>query len=302
MQKKGNYRYKIEDFQCVHENSAGIKAEAAKQANLRFPDVYKHWDLMAELALAMKSCSGMPFVELPFCHTVEGEAMGGIVNYGDDRNGPRAGAYICTRPEELLELPEIDCSKGRIHEVLLACRDLRKRGEQVVLDVSGPFTILNVLIDSRYVFKAMRKQPELMKEVFRKLGQEILKYMLEIEKSGVRMISYADPTGGVNILGPDMAARVVENFTYDFLKDVDRKLKQDTLILLCPKTALALIGMGWAEFIDIHMSRAVCYGEACMEMIGKTRFAGQTCVRNTEYQRKNVVFKAVKLRNRTEIT
>ncbi len=41
--------------------------------------------------------------------------------------------------------------------MLLACRELRDQGEHVVLQVSGPFTILNVLIDARYVFKGMRK-------------------------------------------------------------------------------------------------------------------------------------------------
>ena len=59
---------------------------------------------------------------------------------------------ICRTMEELLELPEIDFTSGRIHEVLLACQELRNQGEQVVLQVSGPFTILNVLMDARYVF------------------------------------------------------------------------------------------------------------------------------------------------------
>lgn len=48
---------------------------------------------------------------------------------------------------------------------------LREEGEHVgKLQVSGPFTIPNVLIDAKYVFKAMRKKPELMKEVFWKPG------------------------------------------------------------------------------------------------------------------------------------
>ena len=54
----------------------------------------------------------------------------------------------------------------------------------MVLQVSGPFTILNVLIDAKYVFKAMRKKPELMKEVFWKLGGEILRFMEEAKKYG----------------------------------------------------------------------------------------------------------------------
>ena len=33
-----------------------------------------------------------------------------------------------------------------------------------------------------------------------------------------KLISYADSSGGVNILGPKMAEQVVEAFTYEFMK------------------------------------------------------------------------------------
>ena len=234
-------------------------------------------------------------MELPFCHTVEAEAMGGLVNYGNDKTGPRAKEYICTKPEELLELPPIDFAAGRIHEVLLACKELRDQGEHVVLQVSGPFTILNVLIDARYVFKGMRKQPEVMKKVFWKLGDEILKFMEEAKKYDVDLISYADSSGGVNILGPRMAEQVVEDFTYEFLKKVEALADDKTMILLCPKTSLALIGTGHARFRDHLITPGTRYGEACIQMIGKAKFAGQMCIKNVGYQLENGVFKELQL-------
>ena len=139
----------IKDFKCTYNNSVGISEEVTKKLNLTFPDAYLHWDTMADIALALKETDGAFFCELPFCHTVEAEAMGGIVNYGNEKTGPRAKEYICTKPEELLALKEMDFSQGRIHEVLLACKHLRKKGENVVLEVAGPFTILNVLIDAK---------------------------------------------------------------------------------------------------------------------------------------------------------
>ena len=90
---------------------------------------------MARLSKALKEHDGAAFCELPFCHTVEAEAMGGIVNYGNERTGPRAGEYICHSVEELLELPSIDFEKGRIHEVLLACRQLREEGELSLIHI-----------------------------------------------------------------------------------------------------------------------------------------------------------------------
>lgn len=285
----------IKDFNCTYDNSAGISKSVTEGLGLTFPDAYLHWDTMAKLSKALKEHDGAAFCELPFCHTVEAEAMGGIINYGNEVTGPRAKEYICTTPEELLELPEIDLTKGRIHEVLLACQALREQGEHVVLEVSGPFTILNVLIDARYVFKGVRKKPEIMKEVFWKLGKEVLRFMEEAKKFGVEMISYADSSGGVNILGPRMAEQMVEDFTYEFLKQAEKLADEKTIILLCPKTTFALLGTGRGCFRDLTVPEGIRYGEACIAMAGKVKIAGQMCIKNIEYRLENGIFKEVKL-------
>lgn len=286
----------IKDFKCTYDNSVGVNEEVTKKLNLAFPEAYLHWNTMAQIAEALKETDGTAFCSLPFCHTVEAEAMGGIVNYGNEKTGPRAKEYICTKPEELLELNNIDFARGRIHEVLLACQHLRKKGENVVLEVAGPFTILNVLIDARYVFKGLRKQPEIMKEVFWKIGKELLKYMEEAQKYGVNMISYADSSGGLNILGPKMAEQVVLDFTYDFIKKVEEIIQDDVILLLCPKTTFALLGTGKAEFADVRLSEPMRYGEACTWMIGKEKIAGQMCIKNVNYTLDNRIFKAVRLK------
>ena len=286
----------IKDFKCTYDNAVGINAEVTSKLNLTFPDAYLHWDTMAAVAEALKESEGASFCELPFCHTVEAEAMGGIVNYGDEKAGPRAKEYICTTPEELLQLKEIDFSKGRMHELLVACRHLRDKGENVVLEVAGPFTIFNVLIDPKYVFKGMRRQPELMKQVFWKIGDEILKFVVEAQKYGVNMISYADSSGGVNILGPKMAEQVVEDFTYDFLKKMAEVVTDEAIVLLCPKTTLALLGTDKAEFVDVRLPEPMVYGEACAWMIGKEKFVGQMCIKNIKYTLDNGICKGVRLK------
>lgn len=286
----------IKDFNCTYDYSAGISSRVAEGLGLSFPDAYLHHETMAVLSKAMKEYSGAPFCELPFCHTVEAEAMGGIVNYGNELTGPRAKEYICRMPEELLRLPEIDFSSGRIHEVLLALRALRQAGEHVVFQVSGPFTILNVLIDARHVFKAMRRKPELMKEIFGKLEGEILRFMEEAKKYGADLLSYADSSGSVNILGPKMAEQTAEDFTYGFLKKAEALADEQTMILLCPKTTFAMLGTGKAELRDWSLARPGLYGEACIEMTGKVKLAGQMCIKNIRYCLEDAVFKEVVLK------
>ena len=209
--------------------------------------------------------------------------MGGIITLGNEVAGPRAKEYLTKNIEDLLELPEIDFSKGRIHEVLLACRQLREAGENVVLEVAGPMTILNVLIDPKYVFKGMRKNPELMKQIYEKLGNQVIRYVEEAKKYGANLISYADAAGGINILGPKMAEQMVEMFTYDFMKKLQETADENTIILLCPKTTFALLGMEKAELADIEISGPMNYGQGCVDAIGKGKLIGQQCIKNNSY-------------------
>lgn len=286
---------KIIDFKCGYDNSVGIGKEILDKAESKFPECYKKYGDLVRIAKELKKKGEDSFCQLPFCHTLEGEALGGIINLGDENIGPRAKKYICTSVDELLKLPEIDYKKGRIAEVLKACKILREENENVILSISGPFTIFNVLIDPVYIFKALRKKPELMQKVFSKLQKELIRFIEEAKKINVNIISYADSSGGVNILGPKFANQVVRMFTYPFLKEVEKLIDKDMIITLCPKTTFALLGTQKAVWNDISVEEDIKYTKGIESVIGKAKFVGQMCIKNKKYRLKNGVIKEVKL-------
>ena len=94
--------------------------------------------------------------------------------------------------------------------------------------------------------------------------------------------------------------RYSEDVTYDFVKQAGKLADEHTMILLCPKTTFALLGTGKAKLMDcqIHDDRSqeedsLSYAEACIQMKGKIRFAGQTCIKNLDYRMKNGIMKEV---------
>ena len=269
----------IADYTCGLNDSADINLKFLRDLGLTLPDAYMHAYTMAQIALAVKETEGSAFCRLPFCHTVEAEAMGGIITMGNNVAGPRAKEYCCFSIEELLQLPEIDYSVGRISEVLKACRILKSQGEHVALMISGPFTIFNVLIDSKYIYKAMRKQPDVMREVFEKMGKELLRFIDNAVKQGVDLISYADSAGGVNILGPERVEQIVKEFTIPFIRKVTDITDRKAILHLCPKTALALLSTGQARYQVHELKERMTYAEACVSMIGKISIAGQMCIK-----------------------
>lgn len=274
---------KLIDYKCRHNSSSGVEEGIISESGLTFPKAHCNADDIVTLAKIIKEAQGDNFCAIPFCHTVEGEAMGGMVKLGDEKNGPRAKDYICNSLEDILALDEIDFTKGRISEVIKAASVLRSEGEEVVLFLSGPFTILNVLIELTIVFKGFRKKPEIVEAVFKKLQNEILSYVEEMHKVGVRVVSYADSSGGLNILGPKFFEKTMEMFTVDTLKKISERMGEKGLVILCPKTTLGLVSSGRAEWGFIEVDSESTYRDVCTAAIGKAKYIGETCMKDLSY-------------------
>lgn len=286
----------IKDFHCGYDNFTGISADIVRGLDLQFPDAYVQSEPMARLAQAVKRQLNAAFCCLPYCHTTEGDAMGAKVVYGDAATGPRVREFAYRSLEEALALPDIDFSRGRIHETLLACRRLHEAGEHVVLNVSGPITILATLVDITVVVRTALKNRALMQKVYARMGDNIFCYMEKAKAYGVDLLAYADPTGGVNILGPRLALHAVEDFTAGFASRMAGLADSGTMILLCPKSALALQGTGRATIREVPLPEpGMRYGEACIAMIGKVGLAAQMCIKNIDYRIKNGLFRELVL-------
>ena len=102
----------IREYKCTYSNSVGISAEVTAGLDLEFPDAYMHSETMQVLARAIKEHDNADFCLLPFCRTVEAEAMGAVLNYGDANTGPRAKDPICETCDDVLALPAADVTKG----------------------------------------------------------------------------------------------------------------------------------------------------------------------------------------------
>ena len=270
---------KIRDFHCNYSNSVGISAEVTEGLGLDFPDAYKHADTMCVLSRAIKEFNNDGFCLLPFCRTVEMEAVGGNVNFGDANTGPRSAAPICESAEDFLALPDIDFSTGRIREVLEACRILVDSGEHVCLEIVGPWTQMQSLMESRKVVKMQRKQPELMLEAMHKIGSQLLRYVDEARACGVELIMYSDSAGSLEILSPKLMEWSTREFTHPFMKELEKHIDDNMVLQLCPKFAYALIDTGLAE-VKIHdMGGKVDFFEAIMKLRGQLKIVGQTCAK-----------------------
>lgn len=283
----------IREFKCTYSNSVGISAETTAGLGLQFPDAYMHSDTMQILSKAIKKHDGSDFCLLPFCRTIEAESMGAILNYGDANTGPRAKDPVCATPDEVLALPAIDFSKNRISEVLDAVRSLKKEGETVCLEITGPFTILNALMEPRLVFKSYRKDRDKMKLIFDKFSNELLRYIEEGKKAGTDVFIFSDSAGSLDILGPRFLTNAVEDFYAPFLRKVSEIIDDSCIFLLCPKFTYAVIDTGYAEFADHTLTPGIDFMKALLDMKGTVKIAGQVCIKNVGVKLSHGIFREI---------
>ena len=232
---------------------------------------------------------------VPFCHTVEAESYGGSIKLGSAGIGPRCQAPVCENEEDLLGLPDLDFEKGRLRETLEAVKLLKAAKEAVGIEICGPMTILNNLIDIGRLFKIWRKNPEVIQKVIEKMRLQLLRYIEKSLEAGVDFIAFEDPVGGLNILGPKYFEQQGRHFSKPFVEDVLNIIGGQLVMHLCPKTALQLVGLGMAEWENHTLPEPMSYAQACLELRGKVNLVGNVCIHNRDRILKDAQIKTLRL-------
>lgn len=274
-------------FTCPGSYSEGISAELLEKTGYRFPEA--HTDLMALASLAgeIQSQNNERVCRLPFCLTIEAEAMGADIRLDDMKNGPRVRDYVFTRIEELNDIPRINFQEGRIKTVLDAVAYLNSQAETVALNIEGPFTILSSLIEPKILYKAIRKKDQRLIRVFERIEENITAYALRGIEKGVKILSYADPVGAVDIIGPQIFKQHSGRVTCNILKKLtDRPHK--VIIHLCGKTSTALEKHGFCQAVRQDYDDTVTYFDVLLQLINDTQqtpVIGHSCFRHVAWNR-----------------
>ncbi len=286
------------DFKCVSDNLEEIPEEVVESIGINFPEIHTKAEYIASLSRELKKYKKDTLCRVPFCNTVEAEALGGKIKLGDANAGPRVESYVFNSVEEMQQIGEIDLSKGRINEVLKAVEILKSEGETVVLNVEGPFTIVTSLVDSRIFYRALRKNKDIVDEFFNVLENNIVKYMNEGIKRGAQIISYGDPVGALNIVGPKVFKEYSGKSAFNILKNIEGKLN-GSIIHLCGQISSAFQKMDFIETYPIKFDEGTTYGEAINYILENKKdihIIGHNCIKRTPLKLKDPILWAIKLK------
>ena len=177
---------------------------------------------MAALAKAVYDFGCFENVGVPFCMTVEAEAMGAQIDLGSRIYEPHVVGCVIQSVDEADRLPAMDVTKGRAGVVLQAISLLKEQCPDVPVigNLSGPVSTAASLLEPTTFYRELRKKNSQAHAYMDFITEQLMQFGLAQIAAGADVIAISDPSGTGEILGPKYFAefavpclnRLVERF------------------------------------------------------------------------------------------
>ncbi|MBI4589197.1 MAG: MtaA/CmuA family methyltransferase [Candidatus Rokubacteria bacterium] len=186
---------------------------------------HAHWDpaLMARLAEATYELTGCPTCTIPFCLTLEAEALGAGVGLGTRSTQPQVKRHLEVSMDAFTP-PSDFLARGRIPVVLEAVERLARstgRVQPVNMKIVGPFTLAAALFGAEALLLATIDDPEGVA----RLLDRLLPFSVELARAalarGADVITVPDPVASGDLISPVMYAELVLPAHVSLLSQID---------------------------------------------------------------------------------
>lgn len=181
--------------------------EVMERSGCCWPAVHRDAEKMAMLSIAMHNEAGIENLGIPFCMTVEAEALGGEVEDGDGITEPHMVNYPLTSVEGWKDLKELNpYENGRLPTILTCTRILSQKMPDVPVigNLVGPLSLATSLVEATTLFKALRQSPGDVHRFLGFLAENSVRYGEALVKNGADIIVISDPSATGEILGPGL--------------------------------------------------------------------------------------------------
>jgi [methyl-Co(III) methanol-specific corrinoid protein]:coenzyme M methyltransferase len=199
-----------------------------------WPEAHQQAEVMARLAAGAHTVLGFDAVRVPYCQTIESEALGSTVKYAGREGVPRIDQHAYHLTDEP-SYPADFLSLGRIPELIQAVRLLKEQfGDEVAVmgNIVGPFSIVANLIGITDVLKASFKKPDSLlpfMEIAEKAGTELGKALIE---AGADIIVIEDMMASIDVISPPIYEKVAQPYEK---RQIENLPKVPTIMHICGK-------------------------------------------------------------------
>ncbi|HEY0196438.1 MAG TPA: methylcobamide:CoM methyltransferase MtaA [Methanobacterium sp.] len=199
--------------------------EAMEKTGAYWPEAHTDPEKMAILGSSLYELAGLECTRIPFCLTVEAEAMGCKVDLGTKDRTP----LVTESPFESagdIKIPADFSSNGRIPSVLEAVKILKEKYGNtlpIIVGITGPFTLTGHLLGVEKLVRSMRVRPADVELAVDKTLEVSIEYARVLSEVGPDIICVADPTSATELINPLQFKTIVKPRLEDLAAEIDSK-------------------------------------------------------------------------------
>jgi [methyl-Co(III) methanol-specific corrinoid protein]:coenzyme M methyltransferase len=159
---------------------------------------------MAALTIGANRLAGIENFGLPFCMTVEAEAMGAQVDLGHKECEPRVTRYVMDAMTDTDRLTSVDVTGGRARVCVDALRILKEQSGEVpiIASLTGPVSLATSLVDPLLYYRALRLNKEAAHNLNRLAAENAIAFGDALVEAGADVMCIADPSATGDLIGP----------------------------------------------------------------------------------------------------
>jgi [methyl-Co(III) methanol-specific corrinoid protein]:coenzyme M methyltransferase len=190
-------------FICPGGMMSMIVTEVMERCGCFWPQAHSDAKLMAGLTSAANRLAGIENVGVPFCVTVEAEAMGARVDLGSRENEPRVIEYALESLADLDKLTPLDPSRGRVKVCIDAVKLLKvtSPGVPIIANLAGPVSLATSLVDPLLYFRALRRDKEAAHRLTRLATDSAIAFGDALIEAGADVVCISDPSATGELIG-----------------------------------------------------------------------------------------------------
>jgi MtaA/CmuA family methyltransferase len=256
-----------------------VTQDMMREACASWPDAHRDPELMARLGAGGHALYGLETVKVPFDVTVEAEALGGEVDYGDLNVFPQLRGIVLQDPSEL-EIPSDFLTRGRVPVVLQAIRLLREwYGAEVpvVSSVMGPFTLCTLCFGQEFLVW-LKSEAERYREAMERSTALAKRYAAAQIIAGADIIQFGEAAASGSMISPRDYSECVAPFHRQLAAAVGAPTVlhicgdiTDRLEMIC---ATGVSGISFDHRVDLDVAkrfkgRIALVGNVPVEVLGQ---------------------------------
>jgi [methyl-Co(III) methanol-specific corrinoid protein]:coenzyme M methyltransferase len=195
-----------------------IFRQIMEKSSFLWPEAHVDPEKMAGLAYALNEAGGFENYGVPFCMTVEAEAMGAGVNMGNLLCEPHVVNAPLTSSDQVGLLKPLDINSGRTKVVIDAIKILKAKNTDVPVigNLTGPVSIAGTLVDMSVLLKEYLRRPAEAKKLMKFIVENLIVYGKGLIEAGADAVCIAEPSGTGEILG----SRTFRDYSLRYVNEV----------------------------------------------------------------------------------